>query len=274
MQKPFKQNQPMVAMAIGAHPDDIEFLMAGTLLLLRQAGCEIHYLSLASGSCGSAEYTAAQIRKIRRGEAQRGAKILGAHFHPCFLDDLEVLYELKSVRRLAAVVREVQPNILLAPSPQDYMEDHINTSRLAVTAAFIRSAPNFRTLPHRPAVFESLTIYHAMPAGLRDPLRQLIIPGAFVDTTSVHALKRQALAQHASQKNWLDVQQGLDSYLHTMDELSLTVGKMSRRFKHAEGWRRHSHLGFCGPDDDPLRDLLKGKYLINRAYERRLRRRQ
>jgi N-acetylglucosamine malate deacetylase 1 len=50
----------------------------------------------------------------------------------------------------------------------------------------------------------------------------------------------------------------------------LTVGKMSRRFKHAEGWRRHSHLGFCGPDDDPLRDLLSDKYLINRAYERRL----
>ena len=42
------------AIAIGAHPDDVEFYMAGTLLLLKQAGYEIHYLNLASGNCGSA----------------------------------------------------------------------------------------------------------------------------------------------------------------------------------------------------------------------------
>jgi N-acetylglucosamine malate deacetylase 1 len=260
----------LVAMAIAAHPDDIEFLMAGTLLLLRQAGCETHYLTLANGSCGSVDHTAAQVRKIRRLEAQRGAKLLGAHFHPPFVDDLEVLYELKILRRLAAVIREVRPNLLLVPSPQDYMEDHTHASRLAVTAAFVRGAPNFRSTPSRPAVFEPLTIYHAMPAGLRDELRQLIQPGAFVDTTSVHTVKRQALAQHESQKKWLDIQQGLDSYLNTMDELSLTVGKMSRRFQHAEGWRRHMHLGFCGPQDDPLRDRLQDKYLISRTYERRL----
>ena len=42
-----------VAMAVAAHPDDIEFYMAGTLLLLREAGYEVHYMTLASGSCGS-----------------------------------------------------------------------------------------------------------------------------------------------------------------------------------------------------------------------------
>ena len=51
-----------VAIAIGAHPDDIEFYMAGTLLLLKQAGYAIHYMTLANGNCGSAEYNAARSR--------------------------------------------------------------------------------------------------------------------------------------------------------------------------------------------------------------------
>ena len=120
------------AFAIAAHPDDIEFYMAGTLLLLKQAGWEIHYLTLASGSCGSARFNAAKTRAIRRREAQRAAQILGAHFHPGLVDDLEILYELKTLRRLAAIVRAVQPSIVLTHSPQDYMEDHTNTCRLAV----------------------------------------------------------------------------------------------------------------------------------------------
>ena len=49
-----------VAIAIAAHPDDIEFTMAGTLLLLKQAGFEIHYLNLATGNCGSRSLSAAK----------------------------------------------------------------------------------------------------------------------------------------------------------------------------------------------------------------------
>ena len=47
------------AIAIAAHPDDIEFLMAGTLLLLAQAGWDIHYFNLSTGNCGSATIPAA-----------------------------------------------------------------------------------------------------------------------------------------------------------------------------------------------------------------------
>ena len=58
------------------------------------------------------------------------------------------------------------------------------------------------------------------------------------------------------EKQWLDASQGLDSYLDTMKDLMREVGRMSGRFEMAEGWRKHSHLGFCGPDDDPLRTAL------------------
>jgi len=258
------------AIAIGAHPDDIEFYMAGTLLMLKQTGYEIHYLTVANGNCGSVQYNAAMLRSIRNTEARAAAKILGARFHPSLTNDLEILYNLELLRALAAIIREVKPRIVLTHSPQDYMEDHMNTARLAVTAAFARGMPNFKTAPPRPTADYEVTIYHAMVNGLRDPLRRRIIPGAFVNTTSVHKTQLKALAAHKSQQNWLDVSQGLNSFLLAAEDLSLAVGRLSRKFKYAEGWRRHLHSGFCGPDTDPLAEALGRNYLVNQAYERSL----
>ena len=258
------------AIAIAAHPDDIEFYMAGTLLMLKSAGWEIHYLNLSSGNCGNAEHNSGMTRLIRSREAKRAAQILGARYHRSQTNDLEIFYDLKALRRVAAIIREVKPSIVLTHSPQDYMEDHTNTCRLAITAAFSRGMPNFKTIPPRPAVQDDVTVFHAMPHGLRDGLRRRTIPGAFVNTTFVHEKKREALAAHASQKAWLDASQGMDSYLGAMDEMSLAVGKLSRRFRHAEGWRRHLHLGFSANESDPLSEALGKMYQVNLDYERSL----
>ena len=256
-----------VAIGIGAHPDDIEFYMAGTLLQLKRAGYEIHYLNLASGNCGSAEYNAPMLRSIRNTEARMAARILGAHFHPSLTEDLEILYNLELLRALAAVIREVKPGIVLTHSPQDYMEDHTNTSRLAVSAAFTRGMPNFKTAPSRPTADYEVTVYHALPHGFCDQLRRRIIPGAYVNTTAVHKTQIKALAAHKSQQNWLDVSQGMNSYLLAVEDMSLAVGRLSRKFRYAEGWRRHLHFGFCGPDADPLAEALGKNYLVNKTYE-------
>lgn len=243
-------------MAIAAHPDDIEFLMAGTLRLLFEAGWETHYMTVANGSCGSTRHGPAAIARIRRAEARKGAAILGAHFHESLTRDAEILYTIPLLRRLAAVIREVAPRILLVPSPQDYMEDHTETCRLAVTAAFVRGMPNFRTTPARRPIDRPVTIYHAMPHGLLTPLRERVVPDICVDTTAVHEIKRRALAAHRSQQPFLQATQGLNSYLQMMEDMSREVARMSGRFAHAEGWRRHLHLGFCEPDDDPLAEAL------------------
>jgi len=257
----------LVALAIGAHPDDIEFMMGGTLCLLKQAGYETHYLNVASGSCGGISHSPSRLRAVRRREARAAAAVLGARFHPSLVDDLEIFYELRLLRRLAAVVRQVNPSLLLAPSPQDYMEDHTNACRLAVSAAFVRGMPNFRTEPRRSAVSGDVTVYHAMPHGLRDPLRQRVIPGSFVDTTEVLALKQGALGQHESQQSWLGTSQKMNRYLDTMLEFSREVGRLSGKFTHAEGWRRRLHYGFCGPGADPLAAALGRRFRVNRKYE-------
>jgi len=259
-------------LAVAAHPDDIEFLMAGTLLRLREAGWQLHYFNVATGNCGSAVHSAAATRRIRRGEAQAAARLLGAHWYAPVAEDAEIYYEDRILRRVAAVVREVCPTVVLTQSPQDYMEDHMNASRLAVTAAFVRGMPNYRTIPPRPPVPGDCIVYHALPHGLRDGLGRRIIPGAFVNTTPVQPAKRAALAAHSSQKAWLDQTQGMDSYLDAMDDMGRAVGKLSGRFEFAEGWRRHSHLGFCAENADPLREVLGRDYKVNRAYVRSLER--
>lgn len=260
------------ALAIAAHPDDIEFVMAGTLLCLRAAKWEIHYLNLSRGNLGSSTMNAAKTTRVRRAEAQKAARLLGATWHPPICNDLQIFYDDRTLRQLAAVIRKVAPAIVLTHSLEDYMEDHMNAARLAVTAAFARGMRNYRTIPNRRTTSQPVTIYHANPHGLRDRLRRRVVPGVFVDTTSVHATKRAALACHASQKEWLDVSQGIDSYLVAMDEISSEVGRLSEKFTHAEGWWRHSHLGFCGEHDDPLHDALGAKFLINTPYERSLER--
>lgn len=261
---------PPAVLAVAAHPDDIEFLMAGTLLLLAERGWTLHYLNLASGNCGSSVTNSAETRRIRQREAQAAARILGAQWHRWLVDDAQIFYADRVIRQVAAVVREVQPTILLTQSPEDYMEDHMNACRIAVTAAFVRGMPNYYSIPRRPVTTREVTIYHALPHGLRDGLRRRIVPGAFVDVSSVRERKRAALAAHQSQKAWLDATQGMDSYLDAMDDMARAVGRMSKRFKFAEGWRRHSHLGFCAEKADPLRDALGSRYLVNRAYERGL----
>ena len=258
------------AIAIAAHPDDIEFMMAGTLLLLREAGYRTHYLNVSTGNCGSLVHRSAPLRRIRRREAQKAAGLLGAEFHASHVDDLEILYSLPLLRALTAVIREVKPTIVLTHSPQDYMEDHTTTCRLAVTAAFSRGVPNFLSRPRRSAWSGETTVYHALPHGLCDGLRRRVVAGAYVDTTSVQETKLAALSCHESQHGWLQASQGMNSYLRDMEETARTVGRQSRKFRFAEGWRRHSHLGFCAADADPLGKALNKKYLVNHAYERAL----
>ncbi len=256
------------ALAIFAHPDDIEFVAAGTLLLLKEHGWDIHYMNLCSGNGGSVQMDGPTTRAKRLDEAKEAARILGATFYPPISDDLELTYNVACLRQVAAVVREAKADIVLTHSPQDYMEDHMAASRLAVTGAFAHCIQNFVTEPQRPSYLGDVVVYHAMPHGLRDPLRKRIHAGAYVNTTRVHEVKRKALAAHASQKDWLDVSQGMDSYLLTMDEASLTVGRHSGVFEHAEGWRRHLHHGFSATDTDPLKEALGEDCLISIDYEK------
>src|SRR5690606_38064027 len=216
------------------------------------------------GNCGSTTHNSQETTQIRLKEAQLSAEILGAIFHPPICDDFEIFYERELLKKLVPVLRRVKPAVILTHSPSDYMEDHMNTSRLAVTAAFVRGVPN--DFPDFPAVSNyNCAIYHALSHGIQDQFRKRVEPEIYIDTTSVQAIKRKALQAHESQQSWLEDSQKMNSYIRTMESFSSEIGNMSHAFEHAEAWRRRLHYGFSEPEFDPLKELGKA-YLLNASY--------
>ena len=242
--------------AVGCHPDDIEFMMAGTLMRLKEAGYEIHYMNVANGSCGTDSMDAQEIVRIRRLEAIDAAEMIGATYHESIAYDLEVFYDKSLLAKMGAVMREVAPDILLTHSPNEYMEDHSNTCRLAISAAFARGMRNFPTNPPRSTVTNQVVVYHSIPYGLTTPLRKPVEADLYVDVSTLIDLKKKMLAKHKSQKEWLDVSQGMDSYLTTMADQCAAIGKLSQKYDFAEGWIRHQHQGYCDADSNPLSELF------------------
>ena len=96
------------------------------------------------------------------------ARMLGARYHESIADDLEVFYTQDLIRRVTALVRTVKPDIVLTQSLEDYMEDHMNTGRIAVTATFLRGVPNYRSVPDEPAIAPGRG---ALPRHAAHPLR-------------------------------------------------------------------------------------------------------
>jgi LmbE family N-acetylglucosaminyl deacetylase len=259
-------NEKLTVFAVAAHPDDIEFNMAGTLSLLAKAGFEPHMMNLSHSNLDSNELSESEITRIRRQEAQRSAKLIDAVYHPPIADDLLILYEERLLRQMVALVREIQPTIVLLPSLNDYMEDHTNTARLVVTACFSRSMGHFRSMPPREATDKDVYLYHAQPHLNRDGMRQLVLPTLFVNIASELDTKLKMLGCHESQRQWLDETQGLDDYLESMRQSSAEVARMSGHpsWEYAEGFRQHSHIGFSAGDRDILADVIGDERVCRR----------
>lgn len=243
-------------LAIAAHPDDIEFVMSGTLMRLSELGWKLHYFNVANGCCGSMTLPRDQCATVRLEEARNAADSIGAEFYPPICDDLEIFYNDKTHAQVAAIVRRAKPSIILTHSLSDYMEDHQNAARLAVGGAFVRSMPNFQSAPTAAPTNDEVAIYHAQPHGNRCPMGERVVPTHFVDVSSLTERKLELLSMHRSQGEWLGDTQKMGSYLQTMQDLNREVGQMSERYMFAEGWRQHLHLGLSAKGFDPLGDLL------------------
>lgn len=243
-------------LAIAAHPDDIEFLLAGTLLQLGQRGWDLHYVNLCDGSRGSTTMNREECAATRLEEAKQACKVLGATFYPPIYADMEATYTTENLKKVTAIVRSAKPSAILTHSPSDYMEDHEVACRLAVSAGFSHGMPNLESDPPVEPFMDPVRVYHAQPIGNTTPLGDPVVPHFFVDNTTVIDRKVEALACHASQKQWLDESQGQDHYLDTCRDFAREMGSLSAKFEYAEGLRMHSHWGFCDPDHDPLREAL------------------
>src|ERR1019366_3954308 len=137
-------------LALGAHPDDVESFCAGTLFLLRELGYQIHIATMTLGDCGSVEHSPQETRRIRRKEAETACDFLGASYRYVGFSDLSIFNDDTSNRRTTALVREIDPLVVMTHPPHDYMSDHEATSLLVRNACFSAASPNYDNLSFTP----------------------------------------------------------------------------------------------------------------------------
>jgi N-acetylglucosamine malate deacetylase 1 len=235
-------------LAIAAHPDDVEFLFAGTLAHLRGKGWEVHIATMTPGDCGSNNLPAEEISRVRRIEATSAAAVLDGQYHCLECRDGLIAYDEETNFKTVALVRKVRPKLIIALSPHDYMIDHEISSALARNAAFMAGVPNWKTEPYPP--FRPVPhLYYADPIDMKDIYGTAIVPTTIVDISSVIETKSRMLACHASQRDWLLKQHGLDEYINAMLEMGQYRGRILG-VRYAEGFRQH--LGHGYPQDNLL----------------------
>ncbi len=246
---------PSRILAIHAHPDDVEIQCAGTLALLRAGGCHVTIATMTPGDCGTAEYDAETIASIRRAEAKAAADLIEADYACLEFRDLAIFNDDPSRRRVVEFLRRARPDLVLAPPPVDYMADHENTSLLVRDALFAASVPNYVTKQWEPAKpLEKIPhFYFVDPVDGGNPEGDTVPPVSIVDVTSAFATKRAMLACHASQRNWLQKQHGMDEYLESLDRWSAKRG-VAFGVAHAEGFRQYR--GHPYPRGNRLLELI------------------
>jgi len=186
---------PAVALAIGAHPDDVEFGCGATLAKWSAAGTVVHHVICTDGSKGSwdpATDTAALV-VTRQAEQRAAAGALGATGRCVFLGwpDGELDSGLRQRWEVAYWIRELQPTVVLGHDPWKRYRlhpDHRHAGLLAVEGVVAARDPHFfpeQALPHhRP---EALLLFEADE------------PDHVEDVTGFAAAKLAALHAHASQ---------------------------------------------------------------------------
>ena len=245
-------------LAVGAHPDDVEFLIAGTLTLLYQKGYTIHIATVATGDMGSMELRSQRISSKRYKEAVNAAKILDASYQSLGESDLSIVFDNPTRFKATELIRKVAPYIVFTLSPQDYMKDHELTADLMWDACFNASVPNYETHQTNPAPPTTSVpyLFYADPIEGIDRFGQTIQPEFYVDISSVIGTKEKMLSQHDSQRSWLKAQHGIDQYIISMKEWSAKRGE-EIGVKYAEGFRQHRGHSF--PADNILKKLLGEK---------------
>jgi len=235
-----------------AHPDDTEFLSAGTLALLKEKDWDIHIATMTPGDCGSAQLNRQQISEIRRKEAANSANLLNGTYHCLEYDDAFIMYDRETLLKVIRFLRLVKPAIVFAPSPIDYMADHEITSKLVQMACFCVGIPNIDTGQDKP--FEPVPyLYYADSIAATDHFGKEIKPDIIVDISSAIEKKEQMLCCHDSQRKWLKAHHGIDQYIIAMKQFAKQRGQLAG-VEFAEGFRQH--LGHAFPQENILKSEL------------------
>jgi len=240
-------------LAFGCHPDDVEFQCAGTLALLAERGYEIYIATMTGGEMGSTKLPPAQIREKRLGECSDSAAVINAHYYFAGGYDIKVDYNDEYRQRAIRIMRKVDPDIVFTHPPMDYIIDHEQTSKLVRNATLIAKAPNYDCgAPLKPTNKIPHLYYWDAVQG-KDIFGRPLPINRVVDISSVLEVKKEMLACHASQREWLAHVSGWDEYIEIMLE---TARKQGEKIGCAAAEGFIQHLGASYPQDNILKDIL------------------
>ena len=210
---------PKVVLGVAAHPDDLDFCMAGTVAKWADAGAEVYYLILTNGDKGTDDDTVkqAQLAETRRAEQRAAARLLGVKdVFFCNYPDAQLEATMAVKRDIVRVIRTVKPEVLMTIDPamlynveQGYINhpDHRAAGQAALDAAFplARDCMSFPELLHD----EHLDLHKTKTVLLMN----FDTHNYSVDISKYIDKKMEALAAHASQMpNLAAVQQRLRQF--------------------------------------------------------------
>ncbi|OGF46516.1 MAG: hypothetical protein A2452_01055 [Candidatus Firestonebacteria bacterium RIFOXYC2_FULL_39_67] len=186
----------MNILAVGAHPDDIEILCAGTLAKYAKDGHKIFMAHLCHGDLGGKGISRKELLMTRKKEAIEAGKVIGAKVFSGIASDLDLYTDRTARKKAVEIIRQAEPDLIITHAPNDYMPDHRATSRLIFEASFTATLPNYktRTKAHEPII----PIYYMdNAAGIK------FDPTLYVDITKTIDIKKKMLLCHKSQHKWL-----------------------------------------------------------------------
>ncbi|MCC6124554.1 MAG: PIG-L family deacetylase [Pirellulales bacterium] len=228
-------SSPRRILAIGAHPDDVEFACAGTLARCRDRGDAVSLIVMCNGNSASSTMPAEELAAVRSRELNEAAKVLGAEtVIELGLPDYGVWFDRETLLLLTDAIRRARPDVVITHFEADYGGDHNNTLQLARDATLAASVAGVKTahspIPKMPYLY------------MMEPLGGFgFQPQIYVDITSTIEVKIRMIECHRSQMEWMSRYGGLDSreYIRTVAKFRGYQAGVA----YAEGFIAHGSFG-------------------------------
>ncbi|MCY4518140.1 MAG: PIG-L family deacetylase [Acidimicrobiaceae bacterium] len=192
---------PERAMVIVAHPDDIDFGMAGTVAALTSAGCHVAYCLATSGEAGDDDmsHTPDELAAMRKAEQTAAAAKVGvSDLHWLGHPDGMVVADLGLRRDIARAIRISRPDVVMCQTTVPNWDhiyishpDHLATATAALAAVY----PDARN----PRAFPELLDEGHKPHSVTEIWLTGTEPNRYVDITDTFERKMAALKEHHSQ---------------------------------------------------------------------------
>ncbi len=227
----------MNILAVGAHPDDIEILCAGTLALYAAQGHTVFMASFTCGDMGDLKIPPAKLARLRREESEAAAAVIGARLLWPGIMDEHVFANEAQRRVMIDLIRECDPDVILTHSPDDYHPDHRYVAQLVFDSYFQKGLPHIPEQTKPACRFGGTQVYYMDTiAGLG------FLPTEYVDVTSVMETKRRMLRCHESQFQAISelVQRDVEQVIDIQGRFRGLGGgcAFAEGFRRLESWQR------------------------------------